>query len=75
MTTLRKSISFEEFKACCGDKFFEQRSEFGYFIKCKLGPPFCNERVCIPWNKLEDVPKPLLSLREINQQLSERDAK
>jgi len=75
MTGLKKLISFEEFKRVCEDKFFEQKSEHGYFIKCKLNPPFCNERSCIPWNKLEDAPKPLLSLREINQQLSERDAK
>jgi len=70
MTGSKKLISFDEFKRSCEDKYFEQRSEFGYFIKCKLNPPFCNERVCVPWNKLSDAPAPLRLLREINQELA-----
>ena len=72
MTGSKKLISFEEFKKCCEDKFFEQRGEHSYFIKCKRGAPFCNDRVCVPWNNLEDAPAPLLSLREINAGLAHK---
>lgn len=61
-----KLISFLEFQKICDDKYYEDRGECHYFIKCKRGVPFCNERVCIPWNALKDAPQPLLSLREIN---------
>ena len=69
MTSSKRLISFEEFKRACEDKQFERRGEYSYFISCKQGIPFCNERVCIPWNKLEVAEKPLLSLREINLEL------
>jgi len=72
MKNLKKLISFDDFKSVCEDKFFERRGEYNYFIRCKKGIPFCNERVCIPWNKLEDVPDQILSLKEINQKLSSK---
>jgi hypothetical protein len=64
-----KVISFPIFKRICEDKYFEDRGNCFYFIKCKRGIPFCNERVCPEWNKLKDAPAPLLSLREINNTL------
>lgn len=66
---MRKLIEFEQLKAVCEDKKFENRSGFNYFIKCKRGIPFCNERVCPVWNDLDDEPEETLSLREINRRL------
>lgn len=61
-----KVISFDIFKKACEDKYFEERGNCIFFIKCKRGIPFCNERVCPEWNKLPDYIPPLLTLREIN---------
>jgi len=63
---MEKLISFEIMQNMCDDRYFEDRGMCHFFIKCKKGIPFCNERVCPVWNNLK-IPAPsVMSLREIN---------
>ena len=66
---MSKLISFEKLREVCEDKLFDHRGDSFYFVKCKQGIPFCNDRVCPVWNSLEDPPAPNMSLREINMTL------
>lgn len=66
---MNKLISFEKLKEVCEDKLFEHRGNCHYFIKCKRGIPFCNERVCPIWNELEEQVGSM-SLREINRRIA-----
>lgn len=67
---MTKLISFEKLREICEDKLFEHRGNCYYFIKCKRGIPFCNERVCPIWNGLENGESPLISLSEIHRRLN-----
>ena len=68
---MKKAIGFEELKKACEDKWFEDRGNGHYFIKCKRGIPFCNERVCPVWNSLEDEKVVPMSLKDLNLKLKE----
>ena len=67
---MRKLISFEQLQKICEDKKFESRGNGFFFVRCKKGCPFCNERVCPEWNTLEKFEKPIMSLSEINKRIN-----
>ena len=66
---MSKLISFEKLREICEDKLFDYRGGNRYFVRCKKGIPFCNERVCPIWNEMTDAPESSMSLREINMSL------
>lgn len=67
---MKKLIGFDKLRQVCDDKAFDQKGKDKYFVRCKRGIPFCNERVCPIWKDLEEAQP--MSLREINLSIKKR---
>ncbi len=67
-------VPFPVFQCHCGERNFKYAGRPGAFnVSCKLpgGPQKCNPEVCPIWNsdRVERLPPPDMSLREINLKL------